>query len=210
MIGLIIAAAVIIIILFLRIGVTVEFSDDGLFVTAQAAFVKISVYPKKQKRQKPEKVRGEKRKKEKKRREEKPEAKKPGLALDFERLLKEALRVMGKVRRRLLIKELTVLHIRAGGDPYVMAMDHGKELAALGLSQAALESLFRVRHYSLHTSVDFVDERARVYVFAALSIAVWEALSIGFSGLMLFLRSRKPKAAESRKSKEKKKKAENQ
>lgn len=192
MIGLAIAAAVIIVILFLRFGVTVEYAEDGLFVWAHMAFIKIQIIPGKPKKLKKEKSKPRK-KKEEKPVDELPAPKRPGFAFEFEKLLKEALKVLGKVRRRLLIKELTVLHIQAGGDPFKMAMYHGAELTALGLSQAALESFFRVKHYNLHTSVDFVDEKARVYVFATLTIAVWEAISIGFAALRMILRSRKTK-----------------
>ncbi len=202
MTGYIIAAAVtvvIAVILLLRVGAAVEFSDEGLTVLAYAGFVKIKVFPMraKKERRKPR----ERRKKEEL--DKKTEVKKPGLSFDFKKLFDEALKVLGKVRRRLLIKELTVLYVQAGGDPSKMAIAHGAALAALGFSQAALEGLFRVKQYNLHTSVDFLAEKPRIYVYAMFKMAVWEVLYIGFAGLMLILRSRKPKAKTAEKTREK-------
>ena len=196
MIGLIIAATVIVAIALLRIGATVEYSDDGLVVLARAGFIKMRIYPKKQKkRHKAAKETREhtrtRRKKDK--RGDTESEKKPGLSLDFKQMLGEATNVLGKIKRRLLIKELTVLYAQAGGDPYKMAARHGAALTAMGLTQGALESFFRIKRYNLHTSVDFMAEQSRVYVHATLTIAVWEVLSIGFLMLMLILRSRKQK-----------------
>lgn len=196
MTGLIIAAVIIIALALLRFGAGVEFSDDGLVVTAHAGFVSIKILPRKPK--KPKKAKERKEKKEKRRSKKEPETeqtevKKPGLQFDIRKLIDEAFRLLGKAKRRLLIKELTVLYVQAGGDPFKMATTHGTLQAGLGITQAALESCFRVKRYNLHTSVDFMAEKPRVYLHAHFSIAVWEAIYLGFAALMLFLRSRKTK-----------------
>lgn len=195
MIGFGIAAVVIIAIMLFRFGATAEYSDDGLVVLARAGFIKFKLFPKKQKRK--SKSKREKRKprehRKKEEREAKTAVKKPGLSFDLKKLIDEGFKVLNKVRRRLLIKDLTVLYVMAGGDPCKMAVSQGAALTALGLTQATLESFFKVKHYNLHTSVDFIAHEPRVYVYATLTIAVWEAIYIGIAGLMLVLRSRKPK-----------------
>ena len=190
-----IIAAVIIAISLLRVGATAEYSEDGPIVLAHAGFLTIRIFPKKPKRkrrEKREKIEPEKKKKKEKHDEE-TTGKKPGSSVDFKKLLSGVTKVLGKIKRRLYIKELTVFYVQAGGDPYKMATTQGTALAALGLTQAALESFFRIKRYNLHTSVDFIAEKSRVYVRAKLSIAIWQVVSIAFAALMLVLRSRKPK-----------------
>ena len=190
-----IIVAVIIAVSLLRVGATAEYSDDGILLLAHVGFITKKLFPKKQKNKK----RGKKEKRKpreyrkKERRDERAAAKKPGLSFEFRTLLDEVVNVLGKIKRRLLIKELTVLYVQAGGDPAKMATNHGVALTALGLTQATLECFFRVKRYNLHTSVDFIADKSRVYVHATFTIAVWEVISIGFAVLMLILRSKKPK-----------------
>ena len=203
MIGLIIATVAIIAVALLRVGVTAEYSDSGAEIIGRIGFLKMKLYPQKKKsrrtaakdgRKKREKS-DSKRSRRKKDKDEQETGKKPGLAFDFKRVFNEAKKVLVKLKRRLLIKELTVLFVQAGGDPYKMATRQGTVLAALGLTQGALESFFRVKRYNLHSSVDFIAEEPKIYVKATLSIAVWEIISVGVAVLMLILRAKKNPAA---------------
>lgn len=192
MIGLAIAAAAIAAILLLRVGAEAEYSDAGVSVRARVGFLRITVFPRKSKLKKSEKKRSKKApKKAKKKTPKKTAEKKPGPAYDFRELIGGAASLLGKARRKLLIKRLTVWYVQGGGDAFSMAMAHGGISAAFGMTQAALESAFKVRRYDLHTSVDFLAEEPRVYVRAIFSIAIWETISLGISALALLLRSKK-------------------
>ena len=192
-----IIAAILIAIALLRVGVTAEYSDIGATVTGRVGFLKLKLYPAaKKKRTKKTKSERKERKAEKKKKDEQESGgKKPGSALDFKLIFGEVTKVLGKIKRRLLIKDLTVFYVQAGGDPFKMATTHGLALSALGLTQAALESFFRIKRYHFRTAVDFTAEDARIYVKATLSIAVWELISIGVAGLKLVLRAKKKPAA---------------
>ena len=190
MITLAIVVAALVLIALLRFGVAVEYSENGLTVTARVAFIKITVFPMRKRKKRAEKA-------ERKPREPKKSGtpKKPGGTVDFKKLISDAMALPDKLRRRILIKELTVWFTQGGGDPYAMAMGYGGISAAMGFTQGALEAAFRVKRYSLRTAVDFLAEKSKIYAKASISLAVWEAIYLGIAALGIFLGSRKPKAA---------------
>ena len=189
MIVLAIVFAAILLIALLRFGVGVVYGEGGLRVTARIGFLSLRVYPRKVK---PQKLRKKRRPKaERKKREIKKKAGKekelledePGPAETFAALLSAAGKVLGRVRRRLLIKRLYLHYVSASGDPMKTALAYGRLSAVYSGLMPAIESGFRIRRRELTASADFESEKPRVYVNAAVSLAVWESLYIFFAVL---------------------------
>ena len=178
MTALIIIIVIILLLALLRFGVTVEYSADGVSLTARVGPLPIRIFPRKEKPGKAAKVKKEKKAKKKKKKEEKPKEKKPGKLQTFLDLLAAVKKTLGRLRRRLLIKNLTV-HLTTGGeDPSKTAMIFGAASAAFGAFTPMLENTFRIRRRDFRASADFDAAEACIYVKAAISLAVWEAVYI--------------------------------
>ena len=182
--------AVLLFVLFFRFGLAVAYSDAGLVVKARVGPFSLRAYPRKEpserkkrrqklrRMRKAEKPKRERRRKEKKR---KPEEEEPGSLESFITIFAAVKNVMGRVRRRLLIKRLILHYVSASEDPMKTALAYGGLSAAQNGVVHALDASFRIRKRELTASADFENSKPRIYVNAAISIAVWESLYIFFA-----------------------------
>ena len=200
MLALAIVLAVLIIISALRFGVGVEYSENGLTVRAAAGPLSFCVLPRKEKPKKDKKKADRKKHKEKPHKEKKKKEKKagekaPGSFRYFREILTASMTALTRVRRRLLIKRLTIRFISAGDDPSKTAMTFGGASAAFRVILPVLEKHFRIKRRDLRASADFNAEKPKIYVNAAVSLAVWEAVYIALALLPLITkRPKKSKA----------------
>ena len=191
MVALCIVFAAIIIILFLRFGVSAEYSADGISVVARVGLFSLRVFPVKADPKKVEKRKARKKaKKEKKekKKKEKPDKKKPGGLKVYLNMLPAIKKTLGRVRRRLLIKNLTVQLVFADEDPSKTAIAFGAANAAFGTVLPLLESAFRIKKRDLRASADFEATEPTIYIKASISLAVWETFYIVFAILPILLK----------------------
>ena len=198
-----ITLAVIIGLGLLRFGVSAEYGADGVSVSAHVGFLSVHVFPRKAKleieekkkkaKKKPKKEKGKKKKKDKK------EAKKPGGLQGLLDILKAVKKALNRLRRRLLIKELTIHFISAGDDPSKTAMMFGAANAAAELVVPALEKAFRIKRRDFRAAADFCAKEPCIYVKASISIAVWEVVYIACALLPLILANMKKNKKSNRK-----------
>jgi len=87
-------------------------------------------------------------------------------------------KILGRLRRRLLIKELTVYCTFAGEDKSKIALLYGRANAGLGVIAPVLKRNFRVKKQDLRVFTDFESDKLSVYAKAHVSIAVWEVFYI--------------------------------
>ena len=168
----------------LRIGVSAEYSDEGLMAWAHAGPLRITLYPKEEKAEKKEKE------KKPKKKEEKPQ---PGVFSQLKSMLPDIKKALSRLKRKLLIKELTIYYLSAGAtDPAQAALTFGGISAGYGLIIPILENNFRIKKRDLRANVDFDAEEPYIYVKAKLSLAVWEAVYIGFGLVMSMAKARNP------------------
>ena len=206
-----IAVAIILIVLvllaLLRFGVSAEYSADGVLLIARAGPFSIRVFPRKAKREdkkkdkrkekKKAKKKAKKKEKKKKKKEqiekELPEEKKGGGLKGLMEVAAAAKNTLGRLRRRLLIKRLTVHYIAANDDPSKTAMMFGKVNVVFGMVIPLLEKAFRIKRRDLRASADFNADKPTIYVRAAVSIAVWEVIYIAFAILPLIIKKSRVK-----------------
>ena len=200
MLALAIILAVLIILALLRFGVSAEYSEDGPVVTARVGLLSITVYPRKEKRkkgkQKEDAVSRKEKKKAKKKtkkKEEEPKEKKAGGLQYFLVILSSIKTSMGRLRRRLLIKRLTIHIITANDDPSKAAMMFGGAYAAFGAITPVLEKHFRIKRRDFQAAADFSAEKPLIYVNAAISLAVWELVYI--AAAILPILTKRPKSS---------------
>ena len=169
--------AFILLILAARIGVMVQYSQDGLFVYALAGPVRVKVYPR------PEK--GPKKKKEKPPKapdEEKP--KKGGAAHKLKAGLSIIGPIMAQVKRRLVISELILHYTVATDDAAKTAFLYGGAHVAVSQILPMLRYHFRVKKQDVRIGADFDSGEDLVFVQVKIVISVWGALCLGLYTLI--------------------------
>ena len=211
MLALLIIIIVLFIIALLRFGVDVEYSSEGVTVKILAGPFSLTVFPQKedtpeQAEKKAHKKALKKSKKEAKKikAKEKPPFKMPGGIKGFLDMIPPIKNMMRRVKRRIRINNLTIYYTVAGSDASKTAMTYGAVNAALGTLSPLLDDHFRVKHRDFRTSVDFISAEQKIYVNAAISLAVWESVYIAFALfpiLKIFLRRNPAKKDAAKKTK---------
>ncbi|MDR2358038.1 MAG: hypothetical protein LBD92_08170 [Oscillospiraceae bacterium] len=170
MIGLAVAAVLLAAAAFTRVGVLARYDEDGLSLVARVGFVGIRLLPRARRPGRPGRGGRDEKKAGRKR------AGRGGPA-DIPVVVRAALNALGRLRRRLLIKRLTVRYSAPGAaDPAAAAMMYGGLSAGAGALLALIGGAFRVRERELAADVDFTSDKPRVFISAEISLAVWEAV----------------------------------
>jgi len=169
MIALAIVIAVLALAAFCRIGVVVQYGENGLNAAAAVGPVKIKLLP-----------RGDKAaaKKEKGRKTVET-AVKAGRLESLKNQLPSLNKAIARLKRKLLIRELTIHYMAAGTDPAQTALYFGGVSAGYGFLLPLLENNFRIRKRDLRATVSFETAEPYIYVRAHISLMVWEAVYIG-------------------------------
>ena len=172
---------VFILISLLRAGVTVEYSEGGFKAWLRIGFLSFGLYPpKKEKKVKKPRVKKEKKPKKPKVKKE-PMLKKPGSLKEFLDMLAVIKEAFSRLRRKLLIKRLVIHYTAAGSDPMGAALAFGASNAVFSSIVPLLEKYFKIRNRDFRTLADFESEQQKIYVNAAVSMAVWEGLYVIFA-----------------------------
>lgn len=174
--GWLIAAAILILIGILPLGVLGVYQMDGPALWLTIWFLKIPVYP------------AEKKDKENKKQKKKPEdqfaktktVKKGGSFAEFLPLLENILGFLNDCRRKLYVKDLQMKLIMAGSDPCDLAIHYGRAWAALGNLMPRLEQVFRIGRRNLEVACDFTADQTLIDVRIHITITVFRILQLGF------------------------------
>lgn len=176
--------ALILLVLFLRVGVRIAFGDE-LRITAVAGPLRLQIVPRPQR--KPKKEKKPKEKSEEKPQEDPKEKKKLGLtpgdirsALPYLwQSLKGALR---KTRQRLRVDPLRLSLVLGGEpDPAASAETYGWLSAAVWTFMPRLEELMRIPDPYIHLDVDYSAAETRAEGEVGLSFQIRDLFAIGFA-----------------------------
>ena len=174
MIAFAITVSVIILIALLRFGVIVEYGEEGFLLWAKAGFLRFRLLND-DKKKKPKK------KKEKPKKERDLKGILPGSLNEFMDAIKTVLNALGRLKRRLLIKQLTLYYTSAGEDPVNTALQFGAANAVFGALIPKIKKCFRVKRLDLRTWFDFTSTEQKIYAKIIISIAVWEVFYVIFA-----------------------------
>ncbi len=172
--------------LAIRLRVTAAYDEDGIRITARFGRITVFRYPGKQGAKPKEK----KPKENKPKKPETEETKKGGKLPPVRDLLSIIGDVLGKLKRKLRVDELTLWYCSASQDPFSTAMAFGGVSAGAGLLLAPLERTFRIRKRDIRTAVSFTDTEPTVILKLSLSLSVFAVFSIGACAGIRFLRMR--------------------
>ncbi len=172
----IVILTILLILLLTRVKVSAEYSEDGALVNLRIAFVKIRLYPKKDKRI----AKTKKRKKAQAKAETLSEkkSKKGGALPGFWDIIELSKNTFGRLRKKLLIDRLVIRYTAASDDPFNAALSYGLLSGGIGAVYSALANVFRIKKSEFYTSVDFDSKKPLVYVGIRLSMSIASILYV--------------------------------
>ena len=186
--GIWIAAAVLLALAMLPLGVRVRYSEAGFKLKVIAGPLKITLYPR---RKKPKKQKEKQKKQNSENGEQStdagqaqpaepsPEQKERGGSLTrFLPLIKLGLRFLGDFRRKLRLDHLYLRLILAGDDPCDLAVNYGRAWAAVGNLLPQLERLFVIKKRDIQVECDFTAEEISVIAHMDITITLGRLLTL--------------------------------
>ena len=188
--GVWIAAAIVLILAVLPLGVRVRYNSAGLILRVIAGPLKITVFPRKKKPKK-QKVKQKKPKEEQNAEpsasedkppqppEAQPEQKEKGGSIAcFLPFIKLGLKFLGDFRRKLRLDNLYVRLILAGDDPCDLAVNYGRIWAAVGNLMPQLERLFVIKKRDIRVECDFTASETCVVAHLDITITLGRLLAL--------------------------------
>jgi hypothetical protein len=177
----------------IRLGGSVQYSEDGLVVRLIAGPARITLFPGKKKETEPKKPPKEKKKKPPK--EDQKAEKKGGALPPVMELLPLVGEAAGQIKRKIRIDDLTVHLTWAADDPFQTAMGFGAGNAAMGIIWPILDNNFKVKRHDLAVAVDFDGKSPVIYCLVSLTMTVGQLVSFvvhfGVKFLMMWSRSQR-------------------
>jgi len=170
-------AVVLGLLLCLRIQLCASCGESGVLLRLKLGFLSMTLYDAGN-RQKPEIKTNRKKKRQKAQEKDTEEAKRPGSVRNYRELLPIIRQLLGKLRTRLSIDELTFWYLSAGEDPAKAALAFGAANAAAGLLLQPLETMFRIKKRDVRTAVSFEESKPKIYVCLRLSVSVGTLLRL--------------------------------
>lgn len=162
-----IALVLLLCLLVLRIGIVIEYTNKGFNAILHAGFIRIRLYPSKDKGKEKEKKSTESRGKR-----EADSEKKGGKIEQFRELLSIISEISKKLDRRYRIDTLTLYYMAAGEDAAKTALSFGTASLISGLVLPILDNSFTVKEKDIRTAVSFTESESYVYFKTKISIAV--------------------------------------
>ena len=188
--GVWIAAAIVLILAVLPLGVRVRYNSAGLILRVIAGPLKITVFPRKKKPKK-QKVKQKKPKEEQNAEpsasedkppqppEAQPEQKEKGGSIArFLPFIKLGLKFLGDFRRKLRLDNLYVRLILAGDDPCDLAVNYGRIWAAVGNLMPQLERLVVIKKRDIQVECDFTASETCVVAHLDITITLGRLLAL--------------------------------
>jgi hypothetical protein len=99
-----------------------------------------------------------------------------------------------RLKRKLIIKELTIHYMAAGTDPAATALYFGAASVGYGMILPLLENNFNIKKRDLRATVSFEAAEPYIFVKAILSLAVWEAVYVAFGVVKNMMKSENMRA----------------
>ena len=215
--GLWITLGIVSLLAILPLGVRVLYDAEGPLVKILLGPVKLTVFPRPKKEEKPkqEKKQVPKEKAKQESKEENlpkpppappepkpPKEKKGGSLTDFLPFVKLAFDFLGDFRRKLRLNELYLRLILASEDPCDLAVNYGKTWTAVGNLIPALERWFDIKKRDVEVECDFTASETKVIARLEITITLGRLLSLvavyacrGLKEFLVFRNNRKGGAA---------------
>ena len=187
--GLWIAAAVLLALAILPLGIRIRYNEAGFFLKVIVGPIKITVFPRRKKleNRKPREKKPDKEHKleqpktsvpeEQQQPDAQPEQQEKGGSLTrFLPLIQLGLEFLGDLRRKLRLDNLYLRLILACDDPCDLAVNYGRTWAAVGNLIPQLERLFVIKKRDIQVECDFTASETRVAAQLDITITLGRLL----------------------------------
>lgn len=187
MIGWVITAAVLSLLLFMKVGVWLHWESGTAVLKLRIGLLRFNLSTD---NKKPAKIKQSTDKKDVAK-AEKPAGKAPMLKKWLRALVyhwREVLHFVARILRSPKL-ELLRLHVAVGGmDPEICAMRYGKICAGLSAAMPVVQSLFAIKKQDMDVSCCFEKKNTELLAETELTVRVYEVLCLLFGGLVLLIR----------------------
>lgn len=167
------------------VGVDASFMHNVLKVSAKVGPLKITVFP-----TVPKVEKAAKRVEAKEMKKAEKEGARPSMELILQ-LVKLGLRALGRFRRRLHVRHLTVHYVAAGDDPYQTALQYGAITAALNALAPLSDRVLKIRHKDIRADLSFETDKPAVAARLVAVIAIGDLVYIGLALAVEYLAYRR-------------------
>lgn len=188
--GLWIAAAVLLVLAILPLGIRIRYNEAGFFLKVIVGSIKITVFPRKKKleNRKPREKKPDKEHKLEQPKTSVPEEQpqqpdaqpeqqeKGGSLTRFMPLIQLGLEFLGDLRRKLRLDNLYLRLILASDDPCDLAVNYGRVWAAVGNLIPQLERLFVIKKRDIQVECDFTAAETRIAAHLDITITLGRLL----------------------------------
>lgn len=193
--GWLITISVFVLIGCLPMHVIAAYDWEGPVVKLGLGFLRFSIVPPKNRSHKKKKKPVKEKKKQAVQavQEKKAESPKSKMSLhDLLPFIHLGLDFLGNLKRKLIVKNLRVHCVLAGGDPADLAIHYGRAWIALGNLMPRLEQFLHIRKRNLCVECDFTDTKTKVDAYLDISLTIGRALGLilgyAFRAASLYLR----------------------
>lgn len=179
--------ALIALLLAMRVGIVLEYSEEGFLLEIIAGSRSISIYPRELK--------------EKKAVKEKKPAKRPaqtapkkGGRMDaFKDIWVFIKKIIIRLRHKFRMDELIIHSMVAGENPVAVALLYGGVSAAMGMIIPLLEQNFNIKKRDIQSTFSFEFSEPRIFFRAKLTMAVWQVLYVGLPAILDYMKLKRIK-----------------
>lgn len=202
MTGWLILLAVLILLGFIPLGVSVAYNAEGFVVKAIAGCIRFTVFPfpsKKEKKQPSNHKTAVKKSSTEKpvpqQSTSSPSSSQGGNLRDFLPLVGVMLRFMNAFRKKIAVNYFLLKLILSSDDPCDLAINYGRAWAAIGSLLPQLERVLTIKNRDIEVECDFADSETTIEIALDLTITIGRLLGLtvvyGFYLLKEFLVIRK-------------------
>ena len=163
--------------------------DEDLSVSLTVLGFRIRLYPAKKKAKKKSKQAASGKEKEKK------SFSMPKRS-SLEQYLRLLLELLGRLRRKILIRRLTLHAVFGGTDAADAALNYGKAWAAIGAVMPLLDTCFRIRKRDVGAFQSEDERKLRLYAKACATLTLGQVLALLLHALVRFIKIKKSKEPE--------------
>ncbi len=171
----------VILLLLLKIGIVAEYGEDGFSGYLKILFFKLKLPPEKKTNKK----------KEIKTKEISKEKKGFGDLETLKGIVSPILKTLGKLLRMISINRLTLDIKIATGDAYSTALLYGGAWAGVGMIFPTLDNNIKIKKKSISINADFENTESTAYMYADISLRVWQILILGIYLIFQYIRKQK-------------------
>ncbi len=185
------------------VGVFLQYGDSSLLVRAVLGPVRLTLYPRRpagdrrkaRKLRRLQKKRDKLRRKQESRKTDLPVVRKKLSLSELYSLAKPLLELLGQMRRKLLVRELTVQVSFGGPDAARTAICYGRAWALIGAVTPLLENAFRIQNRKIDAVLGSTEDTIQLFLRMEIRMRIgtgfFLALKAGFRVLKTIMQKKK-------------------